>query len=118
TPGTRLSCKTMWRSFKAPLPRQTSSWRREASASRAASRQNHGAGRLNAPQTAMTGASPPSWLILRHTREERDPMSEQEQTMTVVDVPGMTPAAEPPAAPRQQPQAVADPRQIAAVVMA
>ena len=45
-------------------------------------------------------------------------MSEQEQTMTVVDVPGMTPAAEPPAAPRPQPQAVADPRQIAAVVMA
>jgi hypothetical protein len=44
-------------------------------------------------------------------------MSEQEQTMTVVDVPGVTPAGDTPAAPRQQPQAISDPRQIAAVVL-
>ena len=45
-------------------------------------------------------------------------MSEQEQTMAVVDVPMSPPAGDAPAAPRQQPQAVSDPRQIAAVVMA
>jgi hypothetical protein len=41
-------------------------------------------------------------------------MSEQGQTMVTVD----TPAGDTPAAPRPQPQAIADPRQIAAVVMA
>ena len=45
-------------------------------------------------------------------------MSEQEQTTVAVDVPAGTPAAETPAPPRQQPQAISDPRQIAAVVMA
>ena len=40
-------------------------------------------------------------------------MSEQEQVTAAVDVP-MTP----PAAPRPQPQAISDPRQIATVVMA
>ena len=45
-------------------------------------------------------------------------MSEQEQTMAVVDVPMSPPAGDAPAAPRQQPQAVSDPRQIASVVMA
>jgi hypothetical protein len=45
-------------------------------------------------------------------------MSEQEQTMAVVDVPMSPPAGDTPAAPRPQPQAISDPRQIAAVVMA
>ena len=45
-------------------------------------------------------------------------MSEQEQTMAVVDVPMTLPAGDPPVAPRPQPQAISDPRQIAAVVMA
>ena len=45
-------------------------------------------------------------------------MSEQEQTMAVVDVPGGQPAADPPVVPRQQPNVISDPRQIAAVVMA
>ena len=38
--------------------------------------------------------------------------------MAVVDVPMEQPAVASPAAPRPQPQAIADPRQIAAVVMA
>ena len=45
-------------------------------------------------------------------------MSEQGQTMVTVDAPVGQPAADTPAAPRPQPQAIADPRQIAAVVMA
>jgi hypothetical protein len=45
-------------------------------------------------------------------------MSEQEQTMAVVDVPMSPPAGDTPAAPRPQPQTISDPRQIAAVVMA
>ena len=45
-------------------------------------------------------------------------MSEQEQTTAAVDVPMAPPAGETPAAPRPQPQAISDPRQIAAVVMA
>ena len=44
-------------------------------------------------------------------------MSEQEQTMTVVDVPMSPPAGDMPAAPRPQPQTISDPRHIAAVVM-
>ena len=45
-------------------------------------------------------------------------MSEQGQTMVTVDAPVSTPAGDITAAPRPQPQAIADPRQIAAVVMA
>ncbi len=45
-------------------------------------------------------------------------MSEQVQTTAVVDAPVGTPAGDTPATPRQQPQAISDPRQIAAVVMA
>ena len=45
-------------------------------------------------------------------------MSEQGQTMVTVDAPVSTPAGDIPVAPRPQPQAIADPRQIAAVVMA
>ena len=45
-------------------------------------------------------------------------MSEQEQAMTVVDVPMGPPAGDTPAPPRPQPQGISDPRQIAAVVMA
>ena len=45
-------------------------------------------------------------------------MSEQAQTMAGVDVPLGMPAGDTPAAPRPQPQAIADPRQIAAVIMA
>jgi hypothetical protein len=45
-------------------------------------------------------------------------MSEQEQTMAAVDVPTGTPTSDTPATPRPQPQAISDPRQIAAVVMA
>ena len=45
-------------------------------------------------------------------------MSEQGQTMVTVDAPVGTPTMDTPAAPRPQPQAIADPRQIAAVVMA
>ena len=45
-------------------------------------------------------------------------MSEQEQTMTAVDVPMSTPAVDTPVVPRPQPQTISDPRQIAAVVMA
>src|SRR4029450_14160165 len=45
-------------------------------------------------------------------------MSEQEQTMAAVDVPMSPPAGETPVVPRPQPQAISDPRQVAAVVMA
>ena len=45
-------------------------------------------------------------------------MSEQVQTTAVVDAPVGQPAGDTPAAPRPQPQAISDPRQIAAVVMA
>ena len=45
-------------------------------------------------------------------------MSEQEQAIAAVDVPVGPPAGDTPVAPRPQPQAIADPRQIAAVVMA
>ena len=45
-------------------------------------------------------------------------MSEQEQATAAVDVPMAPTAGDTPAAPRPQPQAIADPRQIAAVVMA
>jgi len=45
-------------------------------------------------------------------------MSEHGQPMAVVDVPMDPPAAPAPAALRPQPQTIADPRQIAAVVLA
>ena len=45
-------------------------------------------------------------------------MSEQVQATAVVDAPVGQPAGDTLAAPRQQPQAISDPRQIAAVVMA
>ena len=45
-------------------------------------------------------------------------MSEQGQATAVVDAPVSTPAMDTPPANRPQPQAIADPRQIAAVVMA
>jgi hypothetical protein len=45
-------------------------------------------------------------------------MSEQGQATVAVDVPVSTPAADTPATPRPQPQAISDPRQIAAVIMA
>jgi len=45
-------------------------------------------------------------------------MSEQEQTMAAVDVPLGPAGGATPAAPRPQPQAISDPRQIATVVMA
>ena len=44
-------------------------------------------------------------------------MSEQGQATAAVEVPGVTPAAQTPAAPPPQPQAISDPRQIAAVVL-
>ena len=45
-------------------------------------------------------------------------MSEQVQATAVVDVPVGNQAVDTPTAPRPQPQAISDPRQIAAVVMA
>ena len=45
-------------------------------------------------------------------------MSEQVQVTAVVDAPVGTPAVDTPTAPRPQPQTIADPRQIAAVLMA
>src|SRR5262245_59390375 len=45
-------------------------------------------------------------------------MSEQEQATATVDVPMEPPATAPQVAPRPQPQAISDPRQIAAVIMA
>jgi hypothetical protein len=45
-------------------------------------------------------------------------MSEQVQATAVVDAPVGNQAVDTPTAPRQQPNAIADPRQIAAVVMA
>jgi len=45
-------------------------------------------------------------------------MSEQGQATAVVDAPVSTPAMDTPPANRPQPQAIADPRQVAAVVMA
>ena len=45
-------------------------------------------------------------------------MSEQGQTMVTVDAAVSMPAGDTPTAPRPQPQTIADPRQIAAVVMA
>ena len=45
-------------------------------------------------------------------------MNEQEQATTTVDVPMRPPAMDPQVAPRPQPQAISDPRQIATVVMA
>jgi hypothetical protein len=45
-------------------------------------------------------------------------MSEQGQATAVVDVPLGPPTGETSVAPRPQPQAISDPRQIAAVVMA
>ena len=45
-------------------------------------------------------------------------MSEQVQATAAVDVPVEQSAGDTPAAPRPQPQAISDPRQIAAVVMA
>ena len=45
-------------------------------------------------------------------------MSEQGPAMAAVDVPAGTPASDTPVTPRPQPQAISDPRQIAAVVMA
>src|SRR5689334_10841911 len=45
-------------------------------------------------------------------------MSEQAQATVAVDVPAGTPASDTPVTPRPQPQAISDPRQIAAVVMA
>jgi len=45
-------------------------------------------------------------------------MSEQGQATVAVDVPTGTPTSDTPATPRPQPQAISDPRQIAAVVMA
>jgi hypothetical protein len=45
-------------------------------------------------------------------------MSEQVQATATMDVPVSTPVEAPPATPRPQPQAISDPRQIAAVVMA
>jgi hypothetical protein len=45
-------------------------------------------------------------------------MSEQVQATAAVDVPVNAPVEAPPATPRPQPQAISDPRQIAAVVMA
>ena len=46
-------------------------------------------------------------------------MSEQGQATAVVEAPAGTPAMDTPAAPRpQQPQAISDPRQIAAIMMA
>src|SRR5262249_45763671 len=66
----------------------------------------------------MEGASPERWLHMLHPREESDTMSEQEQTMAVVDVAMSPPPGDTPVAPRPQLQAISDPRQIAAVVMA
>jgi hypothetical protein len=45
-------------------------------------------------------------------------MSEQGQATAAVDAPVGTAVTDTPAAPRPQPQAISDPRQIAAVVMA
>src|SRR5262245_48348835 len=45
-------------------------------------------------------------------------MSEHVQATAAVDVPVGPSAADTPVAPRPQPQAIADPRQIAAIVMA
>ena len=45
-------------------------------------------------------------------------MSEQVQATAAMDAPMGTPTGDTPAAPRPQPQAISDPRQIAAVVMA
>ena len=45
-------------------------------------------------------------------------MSEQGQATAVVEAPVGTPAMDTPAAPRPQPQAISDPRQIAAIMMA
>ena len=45
-------------------------------------------------------------------------MSEQGQATAVVEAPAGTPAMDTPAAPRPQPQAISDPRQIAAIMMA
>ena len=45
-------------------------------------------------------------------------MSEHVQATVAMDAPGGTPTGDTPAAPRSQPQAIADPRQIAAIVMA
>src|SRR5689334_23994501 len=66
----------------------------------------------------MEGTSPYRWLHMLHPREERDIMSEQDQVTAAIDVPMGTAGGDTPAAPRPQPQAIADPRQIAAVVMA
>src|SRR5262249_1883752 len=85
---------------------------------RTASIQYHGAGRLDAPSAAMTGARRQRGLHMIHTREESDIMSEQVQATAAVDVPVEQSAGDTPAAPRPQPQAISDPRQIAAVVMA
>src|SRR5215813_7777668 len=96
-------------------PGRRTHWRHQE-----ARRQDHGAGRPVAPreprweEPAHTAGS--AYFITR--REERDTMSEQEQTMAAVDVPLGPAGGATPAPPRPQPQAISDPRQIATVVMA
>src|SRR5262249_56914469 len=90
-------------------------WPRAAPAHRDASRQDYRAGRTAAPP--CNDRSQHTQLAqhdLSNPEEEREDMSEQGQATAAVESPGVTPAAQTPAAPPPQPQAISDPRQIAA----